>query len=267
MTRIDKTLRRLKNEKRSALVLFLTAGDSSVKQTVDLVRTAFDAGADIVEIGVPFSDPVADGPVIQESFLRAIEKGTNIKDAMEIVKKVRKTHPDLPLVFMLTCNLVVTYGVEKFMKDSAICGVDGLILPDVPPEEIDEFAPSARKHKLSTILLAAPTSTNSRLKKIASKAKGFVYYINVTGVTGKKIATPKDVAQGVKRVRKFSKLPVIAGFGVTEPKQAKAVANMADGVVIGSQAIRVIKAAKNATSAVADLKKFVRSIRRGLDGK
>lgn len=267
MTRIGKTLKRLKDEKRKALVLFLTAGDPSVKQTVDLVRTAFDAGADIVEIGVPFSDPLADGPVIQESFLRAIAKGANVKSAMEIVKKVRTTHPDSPIVFMLTCNLVVNYGVEKFMKDTAKCGVDGIILPDVPPEEAGEFAPSAKKLNIDTILLAAPTSTDARLRKITAKTRGFVYYINVTGVTGKKVATPQEISKGVKAVRKFSKLPVIAGFGVTEPKQAKAVAKMADGVVIGSQAIRVIKAAKTAGDAVANLKKFVRSIRKGLDGK
>ncbi len=267
MSRITETFKALKAEKRKALVIFLTVGDPGINVSESLVKAAFDSGADIVELGVPFSDPLADGPVIQESFLRAIRKGVNVEKAMRLVNNLRSSGIDKPLVFMLASNLVINHGVSRFMTQSAQNGVDGVILPDVPPEEADEFLPSARKAGLDTIFLAAPTSTGKRLRQIASISSGFLYYINIAGVTGKKKAAPRDVTAGIKKIKRVTKLSVCAGFGVTEPKQARDVARHADGVVIGSQAIRVINNAKNQGAAVKDLAKFVRSIRKGMDGK
>ncbi|MBI5814949.1 MAG: tryptophan synthase subunit alpha [Nitrospinae bacterium] len=264
MNGIEGAFARLKRDKRKALVIFLAAGDPSMKATVELVKAAERGGADIVEIGVPFSDPLADGPVIQESFGRAIAKGATLARTFEMVKKIRK-ESTVPLVFMLTVNLVVNHGVGKFFNDCAAAGVDGIILPDAPPEEAGEFVPSARAAGLCTIMLAAPTSTTARMKKIASIATGFVYYITIKGVTGKTKAVPADAARGIKSLKRLTKLPVLAGFGVTEPSQAKQMAKVSDGVIIGSQAIRVIKGAGSAKKGADALYKYVASVRKAID--
>lgn len=263
MSRIKETFARLKKEGRKALVIFLPAGDPGVKATANLAVAAAEAGADIIEVGVPFSDPLADGPVIQESFQRAIKKGVNLDKTLGAVRAIRK-RSDVPVVFMLSANLVLRRGVEKFMKDAAAAGVDGLILPDVPVDEAAEFRPAARKAGLDYIILAAPTSTDRRLGKIAARSTGFVYYINVRGITGKQAAVPKEAVRGLARLKRVSKIPVVAGFGVTGPEQARELSKKADGIVIGSQAIRVIGEAKS--SAAAELGKFVKSVRKGMDG-
>ena len=265
MSRVSDTFERLRGEKRKALVIFLTAGDPGLRATVDLAKAASGAGADIIELGVPFSDPLADGPVIQESFHRAIKRGANLKKTLAAAAQMRKTN-QTPLVFMLASTLVIHHGVRRFMRDCSAAGVDGVILPDVPCEEAGEFIPHARASKLDTIMLAAPTSPARRLRKIVSLSRGFVYYINVRGVTGKQTASPKDAAGGIARLKKMTRLPVVAGFGVTRPEQARELSRNADGIVIGSQAIRVIRDAKNASAAARDLARFVRSIRKGLDG-
>ncbi|MGK7345604.1 MAG: tryptophan synthase subunit alpha [Candidatus Nitrospinota bacterium M3_3B_026] len=265
MSGIQKTFARLREDRRKALVIFLPAGDPGLKATADLAVAAHEAGADIVEIGVPFSDPLADGPVIQESFQRAIKKGANLDKTLGVVRAIRK-RSDVPLVFMLSANLVLRRGVEKFMKESASAGVDGLILPDVPVDEAEQFRPAARRSGLDYTILAAPTSTDRRLKKIAARSTGFVYYINVRGITGKQSAVPREAARGLSRLKKVSRLPVVAGFGVTGPEQARELAGKADGIVIGSQAIRVIREAKNTAAAVRGLERFVKSVRKGMNG-
>ncbi|VAX22245.1 Tryptophan synthase alpha chain [hydrothermal vent metagenome] len=267
MSRITKAFEALQKERRKALVLFITAGDPSIETTIKMVKEAHTAGADIIELGIPFSDPLADGAVIQESFYRAIAKGVNIGKTLEAVKKIRKSGCQAPIVFMLSSTLVINHGVKKFMNDCALASVDGVILPDVPIEEADEFMPLARKAGLDTIMLAAPTSTSKRLKQLARLSSGFLYYISVTGVTGEKRAAPKEVGNALKKIKTLSKTPVCAGFGITDGEQARQISRHADGVVIGTQAIRVITKAKTRQKAVEDLVKFVRSIRRGLDGK
>lgn len=266
MGRIGESFARLKKEKRKALVIFITAGDPDIETTVKLVKAASAAGADIVELGVPFSDPLADGPVIQESFHRAIRGGTNVNRVIEAVAKIRKDC-QVPIVFMLASTLVINHGVGRFMKDCARAGVDGLIIPDAPVDEAGEFVPSAKSAGLDTILLAAPTSTGARLKKIAAMSAGFVYYISVTGVTGKKKATAEDVSSGVRKIKRLTSLPVLAGFGVTEPAQAREVSRHADGVIIGSQAIRIINSSKSKSKAVENLSEFVFSVREAMDRK
>lgn len=264
MGRINETFERLKKEKRKALVIFITAGDPDIETTVKLVKAASEAGADIVELGVPFSDPLADGPVIQASFHRAIHGGTNANRVLEAVKKIRKDC-QVPIVFMLASTLVINHGTERFMKDCATAGVDGLIIPDAPVDEAGEFAPSAKAVGLDTILLAAPTSTGARLRRIVAMSTGFVYYISVTGVTGKKTATAKEVTANVKKIKRLTKLPVLAGFGVTGPEQARELSAHSDGVIIGSQAMRVINSAKSKAKAVANLSEFVFSVRSAMD--
>ncbi len=267
MSRITKAFKALEKEKRKALVLFITAGDPSINATIQMVKEAHTAGADIIELGVPFSDPLADGAVIQESFHRAIGKGVNLKKTIEAVKKIRGSGCQAPIVFMLSSTLVINHGVKKFMNDCASAGVDGVILPDVPIEEADEFLPLARKAGLDTIMLAAPTSTGKRMKQLARMSSGFLYYINVIGVTGNTKASPKEVGNAVKKIKAISRIPVCAGFGITDAAQARKISRHTDGIVIGTQAIRVIAKAKTRQKAVEDLVKFVRSIRKALDKK
>ncbi|MBI4665810.1 MAG: tryptophan synthase subunit alpha [Nitrospinae bacterium] len=266
MSRIESTFAKLKAEKRRALVIFLTAGDPDIETTVRLVLAAKKAGADIVELGVPFSDPLADGPVIQESFHRAIKRGASLTKVLAAVKKIRE-QTDVPLVFMLASTLIINHGVNKFMRQCAEAGVDGIIIPDAPLEEIDEFAPSAKDHGLDIIMLAAPTSPSQRLKQIAARSSGFVYYISVAGVTGNKLASATEAGKGIKALKKTTRLPVCAGFGVTGPEQARQMSAVADGVIIGSQAVRVINSAGSPEQAVRELSKFVSSVRRAMDKK
>jgi len=266
MSRITETMERLRREKKSALAIFLTGGDPSLAASRDLILAAAGAGADIIEIGVPFSDPLADGPVIQRSFHRAIKAGASVNSLLKLVESVRK-ETDIPLVFMIATTLVINHGVERFMKDSAKAGVDGIILPDAPLEEAAEFVPSARAAGLDTIFLAAPTSTPQRLKSLARLSTGFLYYISVSGVTGGKSATAADVGAYIRKARKVSKAPVLAGFGVKTPEQAKALSKVADGVIIGSAAVDIAASAKKKSAAVEALAGFVGSVRKAMDSR
>ncbi len=260
MNRISTAL----GKNKKGLVIFLTVGDPSMNATVDLVKSAEAGGADVIELGVPFSDPLADGPVIQESFHRAIGKGATLTGAISAVKTIRKSS-EIPLVFMLVSTLVINHGTAKFMKEVSEAGLDGLILPDVPVDESEEFVPLAKKSGLDTIILAAPTSTPARIRRIVKKSSGFVYYINVTGVTGKSSLNTKSVGASIARIKKITKLPVLSGFGISSPEKAGEMAKLSDGVIVGSQAIRVVRASKNNKDACKNLEKFVRSIRNALD--
>lgn len=264
MSKIDATLKSLKAEKRKALTIFLTAGHPSLGASLDLALAAFDSGADIVELGAPFSDPLADGPVIQKSFLKSIAKGCNLTKTFGLADKIRSKN-EKPLVIMLASTLVINHGTDRFMRDSVSSGIDGLIIPDAPLEEAGEFTGKAEKAGLDMIMLAAPTSTPSRLRHICAMSRGFVYYINVSGVTGGAAPTHKDIAKPIGRIKKITSLPVLAGFGVKTPAQARALSKAADGVIIGSRAIEIIEAEKSKASAVKALAKFVRSVRREMD--
>ncbi len=264
MSRIDEAFVKLRDEKRKALVIFLTAGDPSLRATSELVRAVHDSGADIVELGVAFSDPLADGPVIQKSFSRAIANGANLVKTIDMVRQIRRDI-QVPLVFMLASTLVINHGVKRFMRDCSGAGIDGLIIPDAPPEESEEFVPAARSAGLDTIFLAAPTSTSARFRKIASLSTGFIYYINVKGVTGVSAPSQKDVSAQVAKLKKMTKLPVLAGFGVRTGAQARALSRCADGVIIGSKAVEIVHAGKNRAGAVRNLARFVSSIRKEMD--
>ena len=236
-------------KERKALITFITAGDPSLSVTEKLIYQLEKAGADIIELGIPFSDPLADGPVIQASHLRALKKDISLDDVFKLVSKVRKK-TRIPICFMLSYNLILQFGVEKFYKEAERVGVDGAIVPDLPPEEAQ--APN--------IFLVAPTSTDERIKLAAEKSSGFIYLISVTGITGKREKVAEDLRGLVSRVRKYSKLPIAVGFGISKPSQAAEVANIADGVIVGSAIVDLI--AKNKIKAVSN---FVSSLRRAID--
>ncbi|HVN66801.1 MAG TPA: tryptophan synthase subunit alpha, partial [Candidatus Sulfotelmatobacter sp.] len=220
MSRLSEAFKR-----RKALITYITAGDPSLAVTEKLIYELEKAGADIIELGIPFSDPLADGPVIQASHQRALKKGVALADVFKLVVRARKKS-DLPLCFMLSYNLVVRYGEEKFYADCARCGVDGVIIPDLPPEEV----PGTRYQvPVSNIFLVAPTSTEQRIKLAAEKSSGFVYLISVAGITGKRQALSADLGALVNKVKKYTKLPVAIGFGISTPAQAGEAAGAADG--------------------------------------
>ena len=242
--------------KRKALITFITAGDPSLSVTEKLIYDLEKSGADIIELGIPFSDPLADGLVIQASHLRALKRNVSLADVFKLVSKVRKK-TQIPICFMLSYNLVFKYGVDKFYNDGERAGVDGVIIPDLPPEELQV---TSCKSQVGNVLLVAPTSTDERIKLVAGKSSGFIYLISVTGITGKREKLAEDLKDLVSRVRKYSKLPVAIGFGISKPSQAAEVASIADGVIVGSAIVDLI--AKKKVKAVS---KFVSSLRKAID--
>lgn len=243
MNRIDALFSKLKRGRKKAFIVYITAGDPTLGVTAKLIECLEKSGADLVELGIPFSDPLADGPTIQKASQRALSKGANTRSILRMVRSVRKK-TELPLVFMTYYNPVARYGIKNFVSDSKKCGVDGVIIPDLPPEEAEELVRAARKKDFATIFLAAPTSTKGRLKKIAEKSTGFIYYVSLTGVTGAREKLPKDIVKNVRLLKKLTKKPVSVGFGISSPEQAKRISRLADGVIVGSAVIKVIE--KNA---------------------
>lgn len=221
-----------------AFVAFLTCGDPDLDTTEKLVRAIADAGADLIELGIPFSDPTAEGPIIQAANLRALTGGVTTDDIFEMVYKVRKT-VKIPMVFMTYANVVFSYGTERFMRTAAEAGMDGLILPDVPFEEKEDFAPACRMYGLELISLIAPTS-NQRILMIAKEAEGFVYCISSLGVTGIRNEINSDVDNMVKLVRESTNIPTAIGFGISTPAQATKMAQIADGIIVGSAIVKLI---------------------------
>jgi len=266
MNRIDNLFAKLKKEQKKAFIAYITAGYPTLKATERLVIELEKNGVDLIELGIPFSDPLADGPTIQKSSQEAIRKGASLKSILRLVRSVRKK-VKLPLVFMTYYNPVVHYGIANFVRDSKAAGVDGVIVPDLPPEEAKELIRASKKDKFDTIFLAAPTSTKKRLKLIASRTKGFIYYVSLTGVTGARSRLPKDIIKNVLALKRITKKPVCVGFGVSNPAQAKKISRLADGVIVGSAIIKVIE--KN--SRKPDLHKkvalFVKKLAKAVDGK
>ncbi|MEE8637710.1 MAG: tryptophan synthase subunit alpha [Candidatus Margulisiibacteriota bacterium] len=251
MSRLSETF-----SKRKALITFITAGDPSLSVTEKLIYDLEKSGSDVIELGIPFSDPLADGPVIQASHLRALKKNVSLSDVFKLVSRVRKK-TNIPICFMLSYNLILKYGLENFYEQAGRVGVDGVIVPDLPPEESKVQSP---KPPVDTIFLVAPTSTDKRIKLIAEKASGFIYLISSTGITGKREKLAEDLKNLVSRIRRYSKLPVAVGFGISKPSQASEVAKIADGVIVGSAIVDLI--AKKKFKSVS---KFVSSLRKAID--
>ncbi len=240
MSRIQETFARLKAEERTGFVAFVTAGYPDIDATPGLVKALVDGGADIIELGVPFSDPLADGPKVQESTFRALQNGTTPETCIDAVRKLRAEGVTVPLVFMGYYNPVLAYGIERFAKDAADAGADGIIPVDLPPEESGPLHEAFTKHGLDVVYLLAPTSTEERIAAVAQKASGFVYCVSLTGVTGMRDELPAELEAFIERVRKQISLPLAVGFGISQRKHFEAVGRIADAVVIGSAIIDVI---------------------------
>jgi tryptophan synthase alpha chain len=232
------------------LVAYVTAGDPSLDATEKIVLAAAEAGADVIELGVPFSDPVADGPTIQRASDRALRAGTTLAGVIDVVKRVR-IKSDVPLIFFSYYNPILQMGLEKFAAAAAAAGADGALATDLTPEEAGEYCPAMRSHHLDTIFLAAPTSTDARLAKIVEVSSGFLYLISRTGVTGERSSLPDDLPELARRVRRFTKLPLAVGFGISQPSHVSVLGGIADAAVVGSALVAEIEKSTSADDAAA----------------
>ena len=227
----------MKAEGRTGFVAFLTVGYPDAESTPGLARALVDGGADIIELGIPFSDPLAEGPTIQAASFHALQNGVTVGTCLDVVRTLREDGFEAPLVFMGYYNPILSYGVERFARDAAAAGADGVIPVDLPPEESDPLQTACREHGLRLIYLLAPTSTDERIRAVAERASGFVYCVSLTGVTGARAELPADLDQFVARVRKYTNLPVAVGFGISQPEHFRAVGRIANAAVIGSAII------------------------------
>ena len=260
-TRIDARFAQLKKEHRSAFVTFLMAGDPDPETSLQVIKALPKAGADIIEIGMPFTDPMADGPSIQAAGLRALKAGMTLKKTLTLVSEFRKGDDATPLVLMGYYNPIYIHGVDKFLRDAKSAGVDGLIVVDLPPEEDSELCVPAMKAGLNFIRLATPTTDDKRLPAVLANTSGFVYYVSVTGITGSASADSSVVGEAVARIKRHTALPVCVGFGIRTSEAARAIAANADGAVVGSALVDALrgsldsngKATAKTVSAVAEL--------------
>ncbi len=264
MGRLTETFRKLKKNNEKALVTFITAGDPDLETTADIIHELQNAGADIVELGIPFSDPMADGPTIQLSSERALTGGATLSKILEMVRSVRKTS-DIPLVLMGYYNPIFSYGTEQFAADAVDAGVDGVILVDLPPEEADAegFSAIAREKGLDIIFLLTPTSDDTRISKVVKRARGFLYYVSVTGVTGARRDISASLGEELKRIRTCTAMPLVVGFGVSDPAQAGTVASLADGAVVGSALVKLFEENRG-QELKGKVREFVSSLKAGI---
>lgn len=240
MNRLDTTLAAFKEKGEKALVAFLTAGDPDTAKSLEACKAVLSAGADILELGMPFSDPMADGPAIQEANIRALEAGQNMCKTLEMAKELTASFPDKPLVLMGYANPVHHYGYANFVKDAAAAGVDGLIIVDLPPEENEELFTLAKAQNIHLIPLVTPTTDDARLQTILQRSGGFIYYVAVAGITGTTSAKAADLQGALARVKAASDLPVMTGFGIKTPEDAAQTARFCDGVVVGSSLVKAL---------------------------
>ncbi len=266
MSRIQKRFDWLQSKNEKALVGFITAGDPDLESTRELFSVIEEGGADIIELGVPFSDPLADGPVIQAASQRSLKSGTTLKKIIQLVREIRQSS-QLPIVLMTSFNPVFVYGQEAFVKDAVEAGVDGVIVPDLPPEEAGEFDQLAETSGLDLIYLLAPTSTPERIEMIGQKSRGFVYYVSLTGVTGVRSSLAQGVADRVGQIKQATPLPVLIGFGISGPEQAKAAAECSDGVIVGSALVRMIEEISDPAERNKKLGVFVRTMKQSLQDR
>ena len=239
-TRIERRFQALKRQGRGGLFTFITAGDPDLETCREILIGLPAAGADLIELGMPFSDPMADGPAIQASSQRALRNGATLGRTLELVEEFRRVDADTPIILMGYYNPIYIFGVAAFLAQAKTAGVDGLIIVDLPPEEEAELCSPAREAGIDFILLAAPTTGEKRLKRVLERASGFVYYVSVTGITGTKSGTNEEVAVAVELLRRHTGLPVAVGFGIKTPDQAAAVARVADAAVVGSALVTTV---------------------------
>jgi tryptophan synthase alpha chain len=264
MSKIAKVFADLKAQGRKGLVPFITAGDPEPGITVDLMHALVRGGADVIELGVPFSDPMADGPVIQRASERAITNGMTLKHVIEIVKEFRQTNPDTPVVLMGYANPIEHMGTETFVRTAKDAGVDGVLVVDYPPEECEDFAAQCKKAGIDPIFLLAPTSSQDRIDQVGKVAAGYIYYVSLKGVTGSANLDTKAVAGIIPQIRAASQVPIAVGFGIRDAASAVAIGQTADAVVIGSRIVQLLEETPS-TERVQCLERFLRDIREALD--
>jgi tryptophan synthase alpha chain len=256
MTRIEDRFDRLKRDRRKAFVAFIMGGDPDYKRSLAILRGLPGAGADVIEIGMPFTDPMADGPAIQRAGQRALEAGQTMDRTLDLVRAFRDGDADTPIVLMGYYNPIYSRGVERFLGEARTAGVDGLIVVDLPPEEDEELCLPAQAAGMNFIRLATPTTDDHRLPKVLTNTSGFVYYVSITGITGAAEANAAAIAPEIERIKRQTDLPVCVGFGIRSPETARAVAGIADGAVVGSAIVERIAAGESPESVLA----FVRSL-------
>lgn len=257
MNKIEKVFQDLKKRGRKAFIPYIMAGDPDLEKTKEAVLLFEKVGADIIELGIPFTDPLADGPVIQRASERALRGGITLTKVLNFTNDLRRL-TQIPIVFMSYYNPVFKYGIERFVKDANLSGVDGLIVPDLPPEEAKEVITHARKANLATIFLLAPTSTEERIKKVARASTGFIYYVSITGITGARLEIDESLTDSIKKIRASAGKPVCIGFGVSNPDEASRVSAYADGVIVGSAIVKVLNESPD------KLEDFVRGLRKAI---
>jgi len=264
VNRIDKRFKDIKKEKRRAFIAYICAGDPDISTTERLVLEFDRTGVDIVELGIPFSDPLADGPTIQKASQRALKGKMTLGKLFSLISSLRKK-TDIPIVLMGYYNLVYNYGIVRFIKEARQSGADGVIIPDLIPEEADELIFVARQCDFKTIFLAAPTSTKKRMRLIAQKSTGFIYYVSLAGVTGAREVLPTHIREHIRTIKRLSSKPVCVGFGVSTPKQVKRLSLYCDGVIVGSAIIdKIEKNLPDKAKAIRDAVAFVKKMAQGV---
>jgi tryptophan synthase alpha chain len=260
MSRISDKLESLKSRKEAALIPYIMAGDPDLATTEELIFMMERSGADMVELGVPFSDPLADGPTIQRAAIRALKSRATIARVLRLVRDVREK-TDIPVILMLYYNLILKYGEERFASDAAASGVDGVIVPDLPPEEAAALMKAAKGSGLDMIFLLAPTSSADRIRLVSECASGFIYYVSLTGVTGARKALDSSIESSLAKIRRVTKKPLCVGFGISGPSQAKQVAAWADGVIVGSAIVGLVEKAGGGRKALKEVGPFIKALK------
>jgi len=254
---LEKQLNQKLSQGKKIFCAFFTLGYHSMKQTEELIVSCDKLGVDVVELGIPFSDPLADGPVIQASSEYVLNKGVRIKQAFDLVRRLRKRGVKVPIIFFSYFNIIYRMGVKKFVQEIKQAGFEGVLCPDLPPEENNVMEQELKRKGLAQIYLIAPTTNKNRLKQILKKSSGFVYYVSRTGVTGKKTEMSQSIGKKVKEIKAYTKLPVLVGFGVSKPEQIKKLIQSSDGVIVGSS---LISAVKNSGQKNGSVKKYLKQL-------
>jgi len=264
---MSQRIKKIFKNKNKKLVTFVTGGDPNKKTSKEILDSIIKHGADLIEIGMPFSDPMADGPTIQKSSNRAIKSGTNLDTIFDIVKNLRKNNNDTPIILMGYYNVILHYGLDNFVKNCKLAGIDGLIIVDLQPEEDIELLNKLNKNKIDLIRLITPNTTMERLKIIIKNASGFLYYVTITGVTGRQSANMNELKKIIKNIKKYTNLPIVAGFGINNRKQVREICQYTDGVVVGSSIVKIIeKNLTNKKNMISLINKFVKELKKGTFG-
>jgi tryptophan synthase alpha chain len=261
--RIEKVFRELKLRKEKAFIPYIMAGDPSLEQTGELVEGLVRVGADLIELGVPFSDPIADGPVIQRAGVRSLQQKTTLPGILRFVAKLRG-RVQIPLILMTYYNPIMKYGEGNFVSDAVASGVDGVIVPDLPPEEAKPLLEVADKKGLDLIFLLAPTTRPARMRRVVRHGRGFLYYVSLVGITGAKMGAAREIQSQLRLIRQASPLPIVIGFGISTPKEAAQAAALGDGVVVGSALVKEIEAHLEGGRAISRVLEVARSLKEGM---